>query len=209
MKKLSLLTVIVMIFELLIAAPSVSASSGFDGYTPLAVCYSPDADVYVAAAKDLTDTNYPMKLYSSSDGSDWKEAISFPQSFYLNGKSQAKSHQCLIYWESEGVFVAAVGRELYKSTNGENWELLGTATHDAIITVNGTELFAASYGEVKIFTSLTDSYIIKTTGTWWIKFLLPKDDTVYAGGIDTQWGAYRNILKKADGVFSVCFLFGV
>ncbi len=209
MKKLSLLTVIVMIFELLISAPSVSASSGFDGYTPLAVCYSPDADVYVAAAKDLTDTNYPMKLYFSSDGSDWKEAISFPQSFYLGGKPQAKSHQCLIYWESEGVFVAAVGRELYKSTNGENWELLGTANHDAIITVNGTELFVASYGEVKVFTSLTDSYVVKTTGTWWIKFLLPKDDTVYAGGIDTQWGAYRNILKKTDGAYSAVNVAGM
>ena len=138
MKKLSLLTVIVMIFELLIAAPSVMASNGFDGYTPLAICYSPDADVYVAAAKDLTDTNHPMKLYYSEDCSDWTESKSFSAA---KNNIKDTSKQILVYWEKEKVFVACAGKQVLYSEDGINWTNFVEGTSEgAMVTVFNDKL---------------------------------------------------------------------
>ena len=80
-------------------------------YTFLNVAYSPDADIYVAVAKDLTDTtNTPMKVLVSSNGYSWSVSKTFSSA---KTNQNSSSQQILTYWTSQKVFALAVANTLY------------------------------------------------------------------------------------------------
>lgn len=110
--------------------PSVPLSGN---YTFLNVAYSPDADTYVAVAKDLTNTSAtPMKILVSKNGYLWNEAKSFSPA---KNNLKDSSRQILTYWDKEKVFVACAGTQVLYSADGLSWTNFVTATEGAMVTV--------------------------------------------------------------------------
>ena len=102
-------------------------------YTFLNVAYSPDADTYVAVAKDLTNTSAtPMKILVSKNGYLWNEAKSFSPA---KNNLKDSSRQILTYWDKEKVFVACAGTQVLYSADGLSWTNFVTATEGAMVTV--------------------------------------------------------------------------
>lgn len=121
--------------------PSVPLSGN---YTFLNVAYSPDADTYVAVAKDLTNTSdTPMKILVSKNGYLWNEAKSFsPAKNWMKDSSR----QILTYWDKEKVFVIGAGAQVQYSADGVNWTDFVTANNSAMVTVFNNKLILNERG---------------------------------------------------------------
>ena len=122
-----------------------SASVALDSsYTFLNVAYSPEADTYVAVAKNLTNTKAtPMKILVSKNGYSWNEAKTFSSA---TNSITPTSRQILAYWEKEKVFVACAGAQVLYSADGINWTNFVTASNSAMVTVFNDKLVMLERG---------------------------------------------------------------
>lgn len=112
-------------------------------YTFLNVAYSPDADTYVAVAKDLTNTNHTMQTLVSKNGYSWSVSKTFsPAKNWMKDSSR----QILTYWDKEKVFVIGAGKQVQYSADGVNWTDFVTANNSAMVTVFNNKLILNERG---------------------------------------------------------------
>ncbi|MDY3928724.1 MAG: hypothetical protein SOZ34_05090 [Clostridia bacterium] len=157
-KKISLVTALVMIMTLLFGQVQyASADTGFvdTGYEIIDSAYDAQKGVYVVMAKDFSDSNHKAALYTSADGKNWVNSLT-----YSNARNyySAKSGQELVYWENEKLFVAALGSNIYTSSDGLTWSqntdiALGA---NMIVEYKDGLLVVGAGTKAKIVSSLSD-----------------------------------------------------
>lgn len=194
MKKLSLLVAFALILQMLFTAPAMA--EGIDvNYTPLAVAYSKTADVYVMAAKNLSATDTPMKLYKSANGISWTETKSFASAKSPNSQSRF----VLTYWENKNVFAVAAGTSVYYSGDGESWTELTKMSNNCLVSSYGDYLVVSTFAKIRVFTSLEDyKDVTLGGGIVWGKQLYVGDGEIYVADIQETTTAYAYYLTEND-----------
>lgn len=156
MKKVFLMILSLAMILSSMTAVSVSAADEEsllpDGYEFIDIAYNGNG-TYAAMAKNA-DYSSARMFYSNDGGVTWQASGNQPISnatVYINRPSQ----QQLIWWDSQGLFVAKGAAEAYTSPDGYTW----TANSDihwssnAMVTTNGDYLIYASANGLR----LTDS----------------------------------------------------
>lgn len=127
-----------------------------DNYTFLDVAYSPEQNLYLAAAKDLTDANHPIQVYTSNDLESWTMTKQFTGGkHYANGETR----QIVEWWDSQHVFVLQTVNNIYSSPDGETWTPLpaqGAAGSNTTIATNGDVLVLIAKTALKVLPSLDE-----------------------------------------------------
>ena len=168
-------------------------------YTFLNVAYSPDADTYVAVAKDLTNTNHTMQVLVSKNGYSWSVSKTFSSA---KTNQNSNSHQILSYWSSQKVFVVAAANKVYYSADGLSWTQLRAFGNPVVLDTNGTNLFVGWYAKVAVYDSLTTYQDISLDISQWISFLTPSNTGVLAIQKDVTYGGYRWFVSKTSDEYT-------
>ena len=172
--------------------------------------YSPELDMYVAMAKDLTSANHDTQLYRSNDGLTWTPCFTSVKP----GKNYSvdRAGQVLVWWEAEGVFVAYMGNTAYYSKNGVKWELApmvsqstvdGKDKSNIVLETDGEKLFMCQERRIGIMERIDEpkTEILAGSGQYYtvIGKVPEKEDYFILSGSD--WGGYTSSLS--NGVVSV------
>ncbi len=192
-KKISFLTVLVMLATLFTGQIPAQAKAGFveSGYTIIDSAYNDGT--YVVMAKNLSGT--AAKMYVSADGRKWKETLSVD-----NAKNYARpnSGQELVYWQEENLFAAALGNTVYTSPDAVSWSVNSALSgisnamleyRDGLLVVAGgkTAVFAESLESVSPqIATLGGSYVTLFIG-------IESKNKVYISGKD-----YGTVMEKKE-----------
>ncbi len=157
MKKfISLILAALMSMNICMAANALTLSGT---YTFADTAYSPELGAYVLMAKDLSSGAHATEVYFSENGTDWKKVLSS-----ASGKNYANGtvRQNIVWWESQKVFVAQIGGDLYISADGQKWTKTDGKTTpmrgyaNNMVETNGDMLVTAGGKAMRIYKNLTD-----------------------------------------------------
>lgn len=182
MKRLTaVLLAIFMLVSVGAFSPAAAAEEGIvkDAYTFMDTCYSPELDVYVAVAKDMTHAHRPNnqstpgQIFYSNDGSTWFPA-KLPNSQFTH-YANPETRQCVVWWKKEGVFVAVADNKLFISRDGATWTAntkwwddddsnLRTRSNTTI-AVNDNQLVTVTGSVIRTYDSLNDQYVPYQVGS--------------------------------------------
>ena len=156
-------------------------------YTFFDSAYSPTLDKYVILAKDEGNSSYPAKLFVSEDGIHLKETLSVSKG--ATGANPRKK-QLLVWWESQNVFAAQLGSELYISSDGENWEKpalnASTNTYTSIAT-DGDRLLIGAKNYIKVadnYDEPAEEIKITDINSYYVKSIAIKPNSDIFYGMD-------------------------
>ncbi len=162
---------------------SVAAAEGIvkDAYTFMDTCYSPELDVYVAVAKDMTyahrqnNQSTPGQIFYSNDGSTWLPATVPATNRDLIHFSNPETRQCVVWWQKEGVFVAAANNKLLISRDGATWAENSAWWHatdgnlrtrsNTTIATNGNQLVTVTGSVIRTYDSVDEQFTAYQVGT--------------------------------------------
>ena len=184
-KRISFVTALVMMITLLFGQVQfVSAQTPFvaAGYEIVDSAYDAQNGVYVLMAKNYADSLHKTVLYTSADGKNWVQ--SFATS---NGKNYHNTYsgQNITYWDTENIFVAAIGGSVYTSADGLSWtvnEALDPGSN--LVVESGNGLIAVAGGMYAVVASSLENISDK------IKVLEKEDQYLDTIAIDSSSKVY-------------------
>lgn len=161
MKKiLSALLSVLMLFNIaavstVTAADNSSILSG--AYTFVDTCYSPDLGLYVAVAKDLSNSNTPGMVYTAKNVEEWKKVKTFSVALH---SANRENRQTVVWWDKEQCFVMNMNNKIYISYDGATWKEAANeslAGSNTTVETNGDQLVISAGARIKIFNSLDET----------------------------------------------------
>lgn len=194
-KKFSLVTALIMMITLFVGQmPSAWAKVGFvaDGYEIIDSAYG--NGTYVVMAKKSSDYS-AAKIYTSKDGRTWTETFT---SASATNSAAKDSRQELTYWDSQNLFVTAVGNSIYTSSNGITWtvnEDLYVTSNMIVESKNGL-LVVAARNKAKIATSLEEisSVDCYESSNYYVSLIMIESDSkIY---FNSAWT--RGVVEKTE-----------
>lgn len=204
-----LLTAVLLICSMA-ALPVSAADRILEGeYTFMDTCYSPELDIYIALAKDMTKAyanpkNAPGRLYYSEDGENWIAANGGSGDFTQFQTSETR--QNLVWWKEQGVFVATANNKLRISSDGKNWKSnddawwdkdnsnLRTRSNTSLAT-NGRQLVAVTGSVIRTYDSIDEQFNAYQVGSG----LAMSGAGVSNDDVPVYLGVGQNYYRIADG----------
>lgn len=177
------------------ALPVTAAQPGIaDGYTIVDTCYSPELDMYVAAAKNLSSQITPGVLLYSQTGEEWSVGRNINSMTHYAGKYTAQN---VVWWEKEHIFVAIADNNVLTSQDGMAWVINSdlSGKSNSIVQTNGDALVINSRKTLRVFDDLLTPQIE----------MLASNSDIYGkalGVTDTEPYTYVIFDKSAAYVFS-------
>ncbi len=201
---------LVMALAITVMAVPVSVSMAAvtdENFEFVDMAYSSDSGMYVAMAKKFGATNGADKkpdtgvLYASPNGKAWKKVLTY-QGDARNYIYQ-DNRQSVIWWESEKVFLAALGSNVYTSADGLYWQPnTALSMSNAMLATNGTQVLVFGGSNDSKTIRIADSLDSVNNYTWTEENFLA---TIAGMSKQSEDGSFKIVISNRYMSFDITF----